>query len=59
MKEKDHDYNPLLAILCFWVMMLAMTQCESERALNNIARELSDIEFQLELINNKFRNYGY
>ena len=47
MKNKDHDYSVFLALIALWVMIGGLAQCESARHLDDIRRELNEIQYKI------------
>ena len=45
--KKDTDHSIFLFWIMFWIMIGALGQCESARHLDDIRRELSEIQYEI------------
>lgn len=52
--KKDNDYSQFFAIMCFILMVMAMSQCHQASELENITSELENITHELRLLNIKY-----
>ena len=51
--KKDHDYSAFLAIIAIWIIIGGLAQCKSERHLDDIRQELSNIRNELNMMRYK------
>ena len=53
MRKKDNDYSAFLVFIMFWIMIGALGQCESARHLDDIRRELNEIQYEISMLKYK------
>ena len=51
--KNDNDYSIFLIFIMFWIMIGALGQCESARHLDDIRRELNDIQNEIKMLEYK------
>lgn len=46
MKKQDNDYSVLLFLICIWVMVITLAQCETNHKLEEISYELGMLRYK-------------